>query len=406
LSVNYSGPAFSDAGPLSTIEAADCSLTLRRIEGPEAKELFLLCRPLNGTLDVGRQAETVYRMIAGVLADEGGNAESLVSETIFLRRLQTDLAAVRKARQRILGLGEKAPRHPAIEIEQPPLDGGASLQVSAHAVMPGKSALRAESIKAKAACECAGCALARGLRVVIGGESRFHASGLCGPGVGAYAQTLAMFGHAEDLLRQAGMDFGDVVRTWIHLRDIDRDYQDLNRARRVFFQARGIDPAPASTGIGGGPAAAGHDLCLGVYAVKGGRSASRSVMTSPTLNEAMDYGADFVRGMKIVEVNKVSLHVSGTASIDEEGRTAHVGDFDAQAGRMLVNIAALLQQQGATFSDVVSAITYVKRPADAARLREILQGAGFEGFPNAMVVAPICRPELLCEIEALAVLPV
>ena len=43
--------------------------------------------------------------------------------------------------------------------------------------------------------------------------------------------------------------------------------------------------------------------------------------------------------------------------------------------------------------------------ADAGRLRKRLHEAGFEGFPNALVAAPICRPELLCETEVLAVLP-
>ena len=181
--------------------------------------------------------------------------------------------------------------------------------------------------------------------------------------------------------------------------------RDLNRARRAFFAARGIDPVPASTGIGGGPVAEGHDLCIGVYAVQsGGRRATRTVMTSPTLNEAPQYGADFVRGMRVEEANKVALLVSGTASIDEHGRTAHVGDFDAQADRMFVNIAALLQRQGATFGDVVSAITYLKHPADAARLRKKIHDAGFEGFPHALVAAPICRADLLCETEVLAVL--
>jgi enamine deaminase RidA (YjgF/YER057c/UK114 family) len=200
------------------------------------------------------------------------------------------------------------------------------------------------------------------------------------------------------------MEFSDVVRTWIHLRDIDRDYAELNRARRAFFEARGIDPVPASTGIGGGPVSEAHDLCLGVYAVKAGKSPVRTVMTSPTLNEAPQYGADFVRGMRMVETNKVALHVSGTASIDEYGRTAHRDDFESQADRMLVNIAALLEGQGASFGDVVSAITYLKRPEDAARLREKIHEAGFEGFPNALVGAPICRSDLLCETEVLAVL--
>ena len=52
----------------------------------------------------------------------------------------------------------------------------------------------------------------------------------------------------------------------------------------------------------------------------------------------------------------MSLHISGTASIDETGRTAHPGDFDAQVDRMLLNVAALLEGQGAGFGDVVSAI--------------------------------------------------
>jgi enamine deaminase RidA (YjgF/YER057c/UK114 family) len=132
----------------------------------------------------------------------------------------------------------------------------------------------------------------------------------------------------------------------------------------------------------------------------------RTVITSPTLNEAKQYGADFVRGLKVAEANRVALHVSGTASIDENGETAHVGDFDAQAERMLVNIAALLEGQGASFGDVVSAISYLKHPAYIERLRAAFRRAGFEGFPNAMVAAPICRPELLCETEALAILPV
>ena len=271
------------------------------------------------------------------------------------------------------------------------------------AVLPHQAPARFEPIDARPACGCAECARAHGLRIHVGEEIRFHAAALCGPGETAYEQTLGMFGLAEELLRRAGMEFRDVVRTWIHMRDIDRDYADLNRARREFFRARGIDPVPASTGIGGGPVSGRHDLCLAVYAVKAGRPLVRTVMTSPTLNEAPQYGADFVRGMKIVETNKVALHVSGTASIDEHGRTAHVGDFEAQADRMLVNIAALLEGQGATFGDVVSAITYLKHPADAGRLREKLRAAGFEGFPHALVEAPICRPDLLCETEALAV---
>jgi len=210
---------------------------------------------------------------------------------------------------------------------------------------------------------------------------------------------------AENLLQQAGMEFRDVMRTWIYFPEMERDYAGFNRARREFFEARGIDPVPASTGIGAGLVPAEHRLCLGVYAVKGASPTARAVMTTPTLNEAPVYGSDFSRGMRIMETNKVALHISGTASLDEAGRTVHLDDFDSQVDRMLLNVAGLLEGQGASFDNVVSAITYLKRPEDAHRLRQKFREAGYEGFPNVLVAAEVCRPELLCETEALAVLP-
>ena len=53
----------------------------------------------------------------------------------------------------------------------------------------------------------------------------------------------------------------------------------------------------------------------------------------------------------------------------------------------------------------MSAVTYVKRPEDADSLRNKFAAAGYEGFPNVLVASPICRPELLCETEAIAILP-
>jgi enamine deaminase RidA (YjgF/YER057c/UK114 family) len=369
------------------------------VRGPEACELFLHARPTEAA-EAGAQAEAIYRAIGEVL--EGA---SIVSERIFLRSVRSDLELVRAARGRVLAANAGA----TTEIEQPPVDERAHLEVSVQALMPvaGEAPLAIERIEARPGCTCAECARTHGLRYRIGGETHFHAAGLYGQGQDAYAQTRAMFDAAEALLAQAGLTFRDVARTWIHLREMDRDYADLNRARREFFAARGIDPPPASTGIGGAPVPQEHDLSLAVHAVQAATdepAPERSVISAPTLNEAMLYGSDFTRGIRMVEANKVALHISGTASIDEQGRTAHPEDFDAQVDRMLVNVAALLEGQGASFGDVVSAITYLKRPSDAARLRAKLHEAGFDGFPNALVVAAVCRPELLCETEALAVL--
>jgi enamine deaminase RidA (YjgF/YER057c/UK114 family) len=81
-----------------------------------------------------------------------------------------------------------------------------------------------------------------------------------------------------------------------------------------------------------------------------------------------------------------------------------VGHFAAQAERMLQNIASLLERQGAGFGDVVSGVTYLKHASDAPALRAVCRARGFDGFPSVVVEAPLCRPDLLCETEAVAVL--
>jgi hypothetical protein len=72
---------------------------------------------------------------------------------------------------------------------------------------------------------------------------------------------------------------------------------------------------------------------------------------------------------------------------------------------MLHNIATLLGGQSASFEHVTSAVAYVRRAEDAATLTSIRRERGFVGFPCVVVATPLCRPELLCEIEAEAVLP-
>ena len=387
-----------------TIEAHGCSIRLRRLNGPDAQELFFSCQPHTGATDASTQAAGIYRAIGDTLAAEGGSFDSVVAETVFLSNL-ADIGAVREARQQVLAAREEMCNPAIAEIQQPPLNQGACLEVLVQAVLPNELPSRLELIKAKPACACAECARSHGLRVHVGEEVRFYAGGLYGGGEDAYEQTLAMFGAAENLLQQAGMEFRDVMRTWIYFPEMERDYADFNRARRDFFETRGIDPIPASTGIGAGLIPPAHNVCLGIYAVKSDPPTRRVVMTTPTLNEAPVYGSDFSRGMRIREANKVALHISGTASLDEGGRTVHLDDFDAQVDRMLVNVAALLEEQGAGFGDVVCAITYLKHPEDAQRLRQKFREAGYQGFPNVLVEAEVCRPDLLCETEALAVLP-
>ena len=86
-------------------------------------------------------------------------------------------------------------------------------------------------------------------------------------------------------------------------------------------------------------------------------------------------------------------------------RTPDDGDFDAQAARMLDNVDSLLAGHGASRASLASGVTYLKHARDADALQRICRRRGFDAFPCAVVQADLCRPELLCETEVVAVLP-
>ncbi len=384
-----------------------CLIALRRIEGPNATELFYTVKPDGTCASAGEQAKDIYIAIRDALLDEGGDLSSIISETIFMRNMANDIESVRLSKQSVIDASGGRTLTPAVtEIQQPPLDTNAQVEVAVQAIVPSTIEINKQQVCASTGCTCGQCKTSTGLLLQMGDENRLMAGGLCGAGDNAYEQTWSMFTLAEKLLHEAGMEFTDVVRTWIYLREMERDYYPgLNKARREFFDSRGIDPVPASTGIDGGMVSSQHDICMGFYAVKSGKELMRTVMTTPTLNEAGEYGADFTRGMSMTEANKIALHVSGTASIDEQGRTAHLDDIGAQIDRMILNISTLLENQGASFSDIAYAYNYLKDPADEQLLRDKFKEAGLEGFPSIFVHAEVCRPDLLCETEVLAILP-
>lgn len=377
----------------------------RRFRGAQADELTLRCSPADPIADATGQAEALYRRVLTQLAADGATPRHLVGETLFLRDIRRDLAPVLAARARVLGQHGSTPPPPAA-IGQAPLDSAAALELAATAVIPHRpDAWTVLDLLAEPTCPCPGCAQSAARLIRLDTRTSLHTTNLYGCGADAYAQAADAFATAERLLARAGMGFRDVVRTWLHLADIGRDYDALNRARRDFFQRRGVDPRPASTGVQGLPFPATHAVSLRLDAVQTVRPPARRAISTPTLNEAWSYGADFSRGLRVDDGNKVVIYVSGTASIDEAGRTVHTGDLAAQIDRMLHNVDSLLAGQGASFADVVSGIVYLPRPGDIQTLQARCGARGFDGFPCVVVEAPLCRPDLLCEAEAVAVLP-
>jgi enamine deaminase RidA (YjgF/YER057c/UK114 family) len=102
------------------------------------------------------------------------------------------------------------------------------------------------------------------------------------------------------------------------------------------------------------------------------------------------------------------LLISGTASIDERGVSVHVGDFRAQMQRTLANITGLLESEGCTWHDIVRTTCYlrdIERDYEAFNEERtaFFKQQGLDPLPASTgIQAILCRPELLIEIEAIA----
>lgn len=137
----------------------------------------------------------------------------------------------------------------------------------------------------------------------------------------------------------------------------------------------------------------------------------KKITNLDVLNEAYDYGkpSSFSRGLRLDFGNVAVLLISGTASIDEQGNSVHLGDFRAQVRRTFSNITGLLASEGATWKDIVRTTCYLR---DIERDYEAFNEERTRFFAEQKldplpastgIQAILCRPELLIEIEAIAV---
>jgi len=139
---------------------------------------------------------------------------------------------------------------------------------------------------------------------------------------------------------------------------------------------------------------------------------SKKAIAAPkVLNEAAEYGAAFVRGLRgDLPGGVTQLLLSGTASDGKDGETLYPGDFRAQLWRTYHNLTQLLVAEGASWHDVVRTTCYIR---DIERdygefnsiRNEFFHALGLDPFPASTgIQARLCRSDLLVEIEAVAML--
>ncbi|MEY3897294.1 MAG: hypothetical protein RLZZ214_2815 [Verrucomicrobiota bacterium] len=210
-------------------------------------------------------------------------------------------------------------------------------------------------------------------------------------------------------LHSRHMNLADhVVRTWWFVQNIDADYQGLVDARRDFFESHGLTSDThyiASTGIAGAHPEVAAKVSLDSYAIGGLHPDQLEFLGAPDhLCPTNHYGVTFERATAVSYSDRRHVFISGTASIDSEGRILHPGDVIGQLDRTLENIEALLEKAGANLGDLAAILVYLRDPADGAVIEaSLLEKLG--AVPFILVNAPVCRPGWLIEIEGIAVIP-
>jgi 2-iminobutanoate/2-iminopropanoate deaminase len=129
------------------------------------------------------------------------------------------------------------------------------------------------------------------------------------------------------------------------------------------------------------------------------------------INEAYDYKkpSSFSRALRLDFGGYKVVLVSGTASVNEEGKPEHIGDFKAQLWRTYRNITTLLSAEGMSWHDVVRTTNYLRDiERDYDEFNKIrttfFHWMKLNPLPAATgIQARLCWETLLVEIETYAI---
>ncbi len=222
----------------------------------------------------------------------------------------------------------------------------------------------------------------------------------------------SMFDAANEILTTHGFTYRDVARTWIYLSKLLSWYDEFNAARRRAYREFGLldgqKPVwlPASTGIQG-DCPLGRECMMDFLAVSRVDDAilEMNMLNSPRQCSAFQYGSAFSRAVELKDESVSRIYVSGTASIDEQGKTAHRGDPAKQIRHTLLAVQELLVSRNHSFSDVAHCVAFLKRAEYSTEFRRIAEEEGLDYRAVIETAADICRDELLFEIEVMTVKP-
>jgi len=247
-------------------------------------------------------------------------------------------------------------------------------------------------------------------------------------------QSIHSFELLQHILEEEEMEFSDIIRQWNYIEKItahadynnssSQHYQIFNDVRSKYYQQASFENGfPAATGIGmdfGG-------ITIDFIAVKLENKSSIIGVKNPVQRDAYRYSKEvlaenntmsdfcqttpkFERAKAVITPEGKWLFVSGTAAISGEV-SIMANSVEKQTEMTIQNILGLvsmenLQKYGINCGAEVALSylrAYIKFKRDIPKVKEICRKY-FPQIPITFVVADICRPELLVEIEGQAII--
>ena len=229
----------------------------------------------------------------------------------------------------------------------------------------------------------------------------------CHCGGGSREQTEVILDSYAENLASYGCDIpAHCLRTWFFVQDVDANYAGVVEGRKERFVQMGLTEQThylASTGIAGTNEHKDSLVSMDAYAVDGISEGKVTYLKGSThLNPTHEYGVTFERGTAVDFADRRHVLISGTASIDNRGQIVHPGDIRNQTLRMWENVGVLLDEAGCSYDDVAHMIVYLRDIADYADVRSMYEER-FPDHPKVFVLAPVCRPGWLIEMECMAI---
>ena len=241
----------------------------------------------------------------------------------------------------------------------------------------------------------------------------------CCPDSSIRQQSEEIFANLDAMLTRHGFSINDIYRQWNYIEQITsmhderQNYQEFNDARSRYYNSVDWNNGyPAATGIGtncGG-------VMIEAYAIKVADAASNQAIDNPIQISAHNYSQKVLTG-KSDEAQRTTpkferarivgstVYISGTAAIKGEDSLA-LDNAVAQTAETMNIIKCLTSPANVptecSATEYTLLRTYIKNNHEAQGVIKFME-ENYPDTPKHYLIADVCRPELLIEIEGTAV---